>query len=155
MTLLAVVPRRLLAVAFAPYTGKGTGERALVREILAHQTGRGLLFLLDAGLYALDLLWDLVQKGGAFIVKVPAQVKFRRCRRLADGSWLAEVTGQIVEPEVFSPDRAPSLENRDPDGAGHPDRNTRLPPFLANDQPARPGHPRPRDRLALSSALGY
>ena len=102
MTLLAVAPRRLLEVVFAPYTGKGTGERNLVRTILAHRPCGGLLFLLDAGLYALDILWNLVQKKGAFLVKVPAQVELRRTQRLADGSWLAELTGKIVDPE-FSP----------------------------------------------------
>ncbi len=60
----------------------------------------GLLFLLDAGLYAFDLIGHLTHKGGEFIVKVPAQVKFKRVRRLADGSWLTEVTGQIVDTEV-------------------------------------------------------
>jgi hypothetical protein len=99
MTLLAVAQRRIIEVAFAPYTGKGTGERALVRTILARLNCTGLLFLMDAGLYALDLLWNLVQKEGAFIVKVPAHVKFKRVQRLADGSWLAELTGKIVDPE--------------------------------------------------------
>ena len=100
MTLLAVAHRRLLEVAFAPYTGKGTGERALVRAILARLTCTELLFLMDAGLYALDVLWRIVQSGGAFIVKVPAQVQFKRVQRLADGSWLAELTGQILDPDA-------------------------------------------------------
>jgi hypothetical protein len=98
MTLLAVASRRLLEVAFASYTGKGTGERSLAREILARLTNPKLLFLLDAGLYALDMLWRIVQAGGVFIVKVPGQVKLKRVQRLADGSWLAEITGQIIDP---------------------------------------------------------
>jgi hypothetical protein len=98
MTLLAVTSRRLLEVAFASYTGKGTGERALAREILARLTHPKLLFLLDAGLYALDMVWRIVQAGGAVIVKVPAGVKIKRVQRLADGSWLAEITGQIIDP---------------------------------------------------------
>jgi len=98
MGLLAVAQRRLLDIAFAPYTGKGTGERSLMRTILARVACQGLLFLLDAGLYAFDVLWDLTQKGGQVILKVPAHVKFKRTLRLPDGSWLAELTGKIPDP---------------------------------------------------------
>ena len=100
MGLLAVAQRRLVDLAFAPYTGKGTGERALMRTLLARWTCQGLLFLMDAGLYALDVLWDLTQKGGQVILKVPAHVKFKRTQRLPDGSWLAELTGKLPDPEV-------------------------------------------------------
>ena len=154
MTLLAVAPRRLLEVVFAPYTGKGTGERNLVRTILAHRPCGGLLFLLDAGLYALDILWNLVQKKGAFLVKVPAQVKLRRTQRLADGSWLAELTGKIVDPEFPPPGGTPPLEDRHADRAGDPHRNSRFPALLVDDQSARTWHLRARVGFALSSALG-
>jgi hypothetical protein len=97
MALLAVAQRRVLALAFGPYTGKGTGERALVQDILEHLTDLNLLFLLDAGLYAFDLIWAMLQKKGEFIIKVPAHVKFKRVQRLPDGSWLAELTGKIVD----------------------------------------------------------
>jgi hypothetical protein len=107
MALLAVAHRRLLELALAPYTGKGTGERALVRNILVGLSGQGLLFLLDAGLYAFDLVWSMTQKGGAFIVKAPAHVRFKPIQRLADGSWLAELTGQVVDP-----DRPPTPSGR-------------------------------------------
>lgn len=100
MGLLAVAQRRLLDITFAPYTGKGTGERALLRTILARLTCTGLLFLLDAGLYAFDVLWAITQKGGQAILKVPAHVKFTRTQRLADGSWLATVTGKILDTAV-------------------------------------------------------
>lgn len=100
MALLAVMPRRLLDIAWAPYRGKGTGERALLWEILARQACQGLLFLLDAGLYSFELLRHFQQQEGAFIIKTPAQVKPRRLQRLADGSWLAEVTGKIADPET-------------------------------------------------------
>ena len=100
MGLLAVAHRRLVDLAFAPYTGKGTGERTLMREILARLTCTGLLFLMDAGLYAFDVIWLITHKQGDFILKVPAQVKFKRTQRLADGSWLAEVTGKLVDPNA-------------------------------------------------------
>ena len=47
MTLMALPVRLMLDVAYAPYTGKGTGERSLVREILSRLVCKGLLFLLD------------------------------------------------------------------------------------------------------------
>lgn len=99
MALLAVAHRRLLQIAYAPYTGKGTGERALVWRILVGLSCKGLLFLLDAGLYAFDLMWHIAEHGGDFLVKVPAQVQFKRVQRLADGSWLAELSGKIVDPD--------------------------------------------------------
>jgi hypothetical protein len=100
MGLLAVAQRRLVDLAFAPYTGKGTGERALMRTILARLTCKGLLFLMDAGLHAFDVLWDITHKGGEVILKVPAHVKFKRTQRLPDGSWLAELTGKLLDPAV-------------------------------------------------------
>lgn len=100
MGLLAVAQRRLLDIAWAPYRGKGTGERALLVEILARLVCRGLLFLLDAGLYSFEVLWQIDRQEGEFIVKTPAHVKPKRLKRLPDGSWLAEVTGKIVDPAI-------------------------------------------------------
>jgi hypothetical protein len=100
MGLLAVAQRRLVDIAFAPYTGKGTGERTLMRTLLARLPCQGLLFLMDAGLYAFDVLWAITQQGGQVILKVPASVKFKRTQRLPDGSWLAEVTGKLLDSTV-------------------------------------------------------
>ena len=100
MGLLAVAQRRLIEIAFAPYTGKGSGERALMRIILARLACQGRLFLMDAGLYAFDGVWALTQQGGQVILKVPAHVKFTRTQRLPDGSWLAELTGKLADPAV-------------------------------------------------------
>ncbi|PKO22232.1 MAG: hypothetical protein CVU38_10565 [Chloroflexi bacterium HGW-Chloroflexi-1] len=82
------------------YPGKGTGERTSMREVLARVVCQGVLFLMDAGLYSFDVLWDILQKDGDFLLKVPAQVKFQRTQRLADGSWLAELTGKLLDPAV-------------------------------------------------------
>jgi len=143
MGLLAVARRQLLDIAFAPYTGKSTGERAWMRTILARFTCRGLLFLMDAGLFAFDVLWDITQKGGHLIVKVPAHVKLKRTRRLPDGSWLAELTNKIPDPT-----RPPTPQGRRPWmtvtlSARDPDRDSRLPPLLADDHASRPDHHRP------------
>lgn len=100
MGLLAIAQRQLVDLAFAPYRGKGTGERALVTEILTRLTCKGLLFLLDAGLYSFDGLWQIARQDGEFIVKTPAHVKPKWLKRLPDGSWLAEITGKILDPTM-------------------------------------------------------
>jgi hypothetical protein len=91
---------RLMDLAFAPYTGKGTGERALMRTLLTRLPCRGLLFLMDAGLYGFEVLWDITPQGGQVILKVPAHVKFKHLQRFPDGSWLAEVTGKLLDPTL-------------------------------------------------------
>ena len=100
MTLMALSVRLLLDIASAPYCGKGTGERALVREILAKLDRTGLLFLLDAGLYAFDILRDIDQKQHKFIVKAPKSAKFKPIQSFADGSFLARLTYKIPDPDA-------------------------------------------------------
>jgi len=105
MTLLALSVRVLLDIAYAPYCGKGTGERALVRQILARLKYTGLLFLLDAGLYAFDILWQLDQQQHKFMVKAPRQTHFKPLQTFADGSFLARITYKLPDLE------APTLKN--------------------------------------------
>ena len=100
MTLMALSVRLLLDIASAPYCGKGTGERALVREILAKLDRTGLLFLLDAGLYAFDILRDIDQKQHKFIVKAPKSAKFKPIKTFDDGSFLARLTYKIPDPRL-------------------------------------------------------
>jgi len=100
MTLMALSVRLLLDIAYAPYCGKGTGERALVREMLATLERSGLLFLLDAGLYAFDILWDIDQKQHTFIVKASRRAKFKPIQSFADGSFLARLTHKIPDPDT-------------------------------------------------------
>lgn len=100
MGLLSIAQRHLLDIAYAPYRGKGTGERALVTEILSRLVCKGLLFLLDAGLYSFEGLWQIACQEGEFIVKMPAHVKPKLLKRLPDGSWLAEITGKLLAPDV-------------------------------------------------------
>jgi len=100
MALMALSVRLLLDIAYAPYCGKGTGERALAREILDKLDRSGLLFLLDAGLYALDMLWTIDQKQHVYIVKASRQVKFKPTQVLEDGSFLARLTHKIPDPDA-------------------------------------------------------
>ncbi len=97
MTLMVLSVRCILDVAYAPYRGKKTGERALMLTILKRLTRPGLLFLLDAGLYAFDILHTLGQRGQAFIIKSPRTLKLQILKRLPDGSFLVELSGKIED----------------------------------------------------------
>lgn len=100
MALMALSVRLILDIAYAPYCGKGTGERALVRQLLAKLDRTWLLFLLDAGLYAFDILWDIDQKQHKFIVKASKRAKFKPIKSFADGSFLARLTYKIPDPDA-------------------------------------------------------
>ena len=100
MTLMALPVRLMLDIAYAPYTGKGTGERSLVREILGRLVYKGLLFLLDAGLYAFDILWDIDQSDQKFIAKAPKSLKPKPIEALPDGSYLAQLTKKVEDPDA-------------------------------------------------------
>jgi hypothetical protein len=97
--LVALSLRLVLDVAYDAYVGKGTGERALLRQILKRVGGQNLLFLMDAGLYAFELIWLITAKNQEFLIKVPRTVKLNRLKTLPDGSYLAQVWGKIEEPE--------------------------------------------------------
>ena len=99
VALLAVSARLILDVAYGTYTGKGTGERALMRQILARQCSQTLLFLLDAGLYSIEMIWTIIDGTQEFLVKVPKTVKLKRIKTLPDGSYLALLTGKIIDPD--------------------------------------------------------
>ena len=100
MTLLALSVRLILDVAHAPYRGKGTGERSLVRQMLKRVVRRGLLFLLDAGLYSFDILWEIDQAGQDFIVKAPRNLKLKPIQRLPDGSFLARLIHKVEDHDA-------------------------------------------------------
>lgn len=100
MTLMALSVRLILDVAYAPYTGKGTGERSLVKKILSRLPYEGLLFLLDAGLYSFEIVWEIAQSDQKFIVKAPRSLKPKPIQVLPDGSYLARLTKKIEDPDA-------------------------------------------------------
>lgn len=99
VSLLAVSVRLVLDVAYGSYVGKGSGERALMGQILARLSHKSLLFLLDAGLYALELVWRIDDRNQEFLIKVPKTVKLKRLKTLPDGSYLARLNGKIIDPD--------------------------------------------------------
>ncbi len=72
VTLMAAVARVHLDVAFAPYRGKGTGERSLVKTILQRFSLDKGLFLFDAGFFSLTLLTML--KKHNYIMKITKNI---------------------------------------------------------------------------------
>jgi len=102
MTLMALPVRLMLDVVYAPYSGKGTGERSLVKKILGRvlYIYKGLLFLLDAGLYSFEIIWKIDRAGQKFIVKAPRGLKPKFIKMLPDGSYLAQLTKKIEDPDA-------------------------------------------------------
>lgn len=102
MALMALSKRLMLDVAYAAYSGKGTGERTLVKKMLPRvlRLYKGLLFLLDAGLYAFEILWEIDQAEQKFIAKAPKSLKPKFLKRLPDGSYLAEISKKVEDPEA-------------------------------------------------------
>jgi len=101
---LLILPLRLVAdIAYAPYQGKGTGERRLMSQILERIPYDQLLYLLDAGLYSFEALLSLQKKSAHHLLaKLSASVKPKRCpgKELSDGSYLASVAKSGVDITV-------------------------------------------------------
>lgn len=100
MTLMAVSVRVMLDLAYASYTGKGTGERSLVLQILKRVVHKGLLFLLDAGLYSFEIVWEIDQAEQKFVVKAPRSLKPKPFKNLRDGSCLATLTRKVEDTDA-------------------------------------------------------
>ncbi len=97
MSLLVVSVREIWDVAYAPYRGKRTGERALMLTILQRLGGLVFLLLLDAGLYSFQMLRTLRQGGHDVIIKAPNTFTLPVLKRLPDGSFLTRITGKIED----------------------------------------------------------
>jgi len=97
MALMVLSVRLLLAIGYAPYAGKGTGERSLMMQMLGRIARKGLLFLLDAGLYSFEIMWEIDQADQAFIVKAPRTVKPKHIKTLPDGSYLAQLAKKVED----------------------------------------------------------
>lgn len=97
MCLMAASVRIILDVAYAPYRGKKTGERTLLQLIVDRVSRTDLLFIMDAGLYAFNLVQTFAQREQFFIIKVPSHVNLQFLKRLSDGSFIARITDKIED----------------------------------------------------------
>lgn len=104
--LVAIATQAVFDAAFAPYRGKGTGEIALGTELVLKNAAAGILFLLDRGFCAMDLLHKILAREAAFLIRVPDRVVLRKIRRstLVDGSYRAWLVGEVEDPSGPRPD---------------------------------------------------
>jgi len=101
MSLMVMSVRMIVDMAAAPYRGKGTGEKTLVRQLLAQLRHQHLLIVMDAGLYAFDILWQILDKHCDCLLKVPGTVKkLTPLNYLPDGSYIALLRGKILDPDA-------------------------------------------------------
>jgi hypothetical protein len=107
MALMVRATRIVTDIAFAPFQGKGTGERSLMMEILQRTKDSNLLFLFDAGFYSFYLIYALQQKGHHFLMKISSSIQLAPVKGglLSDGSYLALIKGKIEDPLSSTPKR--------------------------------------------------
>jgi hypothetical protein len=65
-------------------------ERRAARRLL-RSIAAGMLIYMDRGFYSAEMLLLLAGQGAEVVVRLPANVKPKRIKRLSDGSWLVEV----------------------------------------------------------------
>lgn len=98
MALVVLSLRVVLDAAYAPFQGKGSGERTLMMALLKRNVYRGLLYLMDAGLYSFELVWQIHQvQQQDFLTKISGTIKPKFIKQLVDGSFLAEITLKVID----------------------------------------------------------
>lgn len=109
VALMSLTLRCIIGIAYGPFTGKGTGERNLMTEILQKFRDKKLLFLLDAGLYSFELLEYFKDSQQEFLMKLNANIKVKRIKYLEDGSYLGIIKKQYKNPQSTSKKRLPQI----------------------------------------------
>jgi hypothetical protein len=101
MALMVRATRMIIDIAFAPYQGKGTGERSLMMQILQRTKCSDFLFMFDAGFYSFLLVYTLREQCQHFIMKVSSSLSLAPVKGglLPDGSYLALIKGKIEDPD--------------------------------------------------------
>jgi len=97
---LMIMPLRLIYdVAYAAYSGKKTGERTLMFEILKRIKQKNFFFLFDAGFYSFPLALYMKNNDKKFIMKLSSNIKLQPISgsHNSDGSCLARITGKIED----------------------------------------------------------
>jgi hypothetical protein len=97
VALLVGATHVVVDLAYAAYSGKGTGERTLMQQILERLPWRGVLLLFDAGFYSFALAYTIHFRREAFLMKISSSVKCTPLPgyRYADGSYLARIRGRV------------------------------------------------------------
>jgi len=100
VALLVLSARLIIDIAYAPFSGKKTGERTLMFKILKKIKRINFLFLFDAGFYSFLLVWHMIENKFNFTMKVSKSLKVRATKdsRMLDDSYLAVLKGKIEDP---------------------------------------------------------
>ena len=99
VALLVMSARLVFDIAYAPFSGKKTGERTLMFKILKKIKRKNFLFLFDAGFYSPFFAWHMIENGHDFIMKLSSTVKLCAVpgSHLPDGSYLAVIKGKVED----------------------------------------------------------
>jgi hypothetical protein len=90
VTLVACGTRALLDAAIGPWRGKGTGERALARQ-LTGSLRTGMLLLADRGFYSYGLWRAAAGTGAQLLWRAKNSMHLPVVAALPDGSWLTHI----------------------------------------------------------------
>jgi hypothetical protein len=93
VALVACRSRAVLAAAAGPSAGRGSGERALARQLLRALVP-GMLVLADRGYYSARLWAEAAATGADLLWRVSRPLGLPVLRVLPDGSWLSELPGR-------------------------------------------------------------
>lgn len=110
VALMSLTLRCILDIAYGPYKGKGTGERALMYLLLDKYTEKSFLFLLDAGFYSFELLERFEETQQKFMMRLSLQVKIKKIKRLSDGSYIGIIKKKFKNPNSTPQKRLPQIE---------------------------------------------
>jgi len=99
VALMSLTLRCIIEVAFGPYIGKGTGERALMLQIINKFEEKSLLFLFDAGFYAFELLELFKETHQEFIMKFNKNSKVKCVKKLSDDSYIGLIKKKFKNPD--------------------------------------------------------
>jgi len=99
VALLVLSARLIFDIAYAPYSGKKTGERSLMLKILKRIKRIDFLFIFDAGFYSFLIARDMIEKNYKYIMKMSKSVKLTKIKgaHLPDGSFLTVIKGKVED----------------------------------------------------------
>ena len=110
VALMSLALRCILDVAYAPYKGKGTGERALMRQILEKFKDKSFLFLLDAGFYSFEFLGLFKDTQQEFIIRFEGKTKIKKVKKLPDSSYIGQIKKKFKNPNSTPQKHLPQIE---------------------------------------------
>jgi len=110
VALMSLTLRCILDVAYAPYKGKGTGERVLMYQLLEKFKEKSFLFLLDAGRNEFELLELFKDRQQEFIMRLACTIQIKKIKDLPDGSYIGIIKKKFKNPNSTSKKPLPQIE---------------------------------------------